>query len=58
MGDPSPKGLAESAGILVNYLYEPDQTTANLESHAADGSIPVSERVRALAEGADDEVAS
>lgn len=57
MGDPSPKGLAESAGILVNYVYDPDQSTANLERHAADGSIAVGEEVLALVEGPEDDLA-
>ena len=45
MGDPSPKGLGESAGMLVNYLYDPDAITTNLDAYAADGTIATSEEV-------------
>ncbi|MCL1598135.1 MAG: malonyl-CoA decarboxylase, partial [Actinomycetia bacterium] len=51
MGDPSPKGLGESAGILVNYLYDADAVVANVEAFLGDGTIAASEQITALAAG-------
>jgi len=51
MGDASPKGIAESAGILVNYLYDPQTLTDNLEAFAREGTVAVSEEVARLAVG-------
>jgi malonyl-CoA decarboxylase len=50
MGDPSPKGLGESAGMLVNYLYDADAVIDNIEAFVRDGTIAASEQITALAD--------
>ena len=49
--DPSSKGLAQSAGIMVNYRYDPDKIVANHEAYVGEGRITASSRVRSLASG-------
>ncbi len=49
LADRSDKGLRQSWGLMVNYLYDPDSLEANLESFAATGSIAASSAVRKLA---------
>jgi len=49
--DLSPKGLAQSAGIMVNYRYDPDKIVANHEAYVREGRIAAASRVRALASG-------
>lgn len=49
LADRSEKGLRQSWGLMVNYLYDPDSLEANLENFAADGSIAASSAVRRLA---------
>ncbi|HMU17168.1 MAG TPA: malonyl-CoA decarboxylase family protein, partial [Thauera aminoaromatica] len=49
LADRSDKGLRQSWGLMVNYLYDPDRLEANLESFAANGSIAASSAVRRLA---------
>lgn len=44
--DLSPKGLAQSRGMMVNYLYELDQVEARHEAYAATGKLAVSRAVR------------
>ena len=48
LGDTSPKGLAESAGIMVNYLYDLDQIERNHEAYANTGEVVASGPVRRL----------
>jgi malonyl-CoA decarboxylase len=47
--DLSPKGLKQSAGIMVNYLYRLPHIEANHEAYAAEGAVAASSAVRALA---------
>lgn len=47
-GDTSPKGLAESAGVMVNYLYDLDQIERNHEAFANSGEVVASGPVRRL----------
>lgn len=47
-GDLSDKGLAQSAGLMVNYRYAPDEIIANHEAYVGDGRIAFSGKVRAL----------
>lgn len=47
--DGSPQGLAQSAGIMVNYLYEIDEVERNHEAYVNEGKITVSRRVESLA---------
>lgn len=49
LGDTSAKGLAESAGIMVNYLYDLDEIEKNHESYANQGEIVAASSVRRLA---------
>ncbi len=49
--DLSPKGLTQSAGIMVNYSYDPDKIVANQEAYVGEGRIATSSGVRALASG-------
>jgi malonyl-CoA decarboxylase len=48
LADRSPKGLRESLGVMVNYLYEPDAIEANHEKFMA-GETVAARRVRSLA---------
>jgi malonyl-CoA decarboxylase len=49
--DNSPRGLAQSAGIMVNYLYQLDEVERNHEAYVNEGKITVSRRVESLARG-------
>ena len=49
LGDSSAKGFRQSFGLMVNYLYSPDDIEANLEAFASQGSIAMSATVRQLA---------
>ena len=49
LADRSDKGLRQSWGLMVNYLYDPDSIEANLENFAANGSIAAASAVRRLA---------
>lgn len=51
LGDTSPKGLAESAGLMVNYLYDLDQIERNHEAFANTGEVVASGAVRRLLKG-------
>ena len=42
LGDPSPKGLKQSHGIMVNYRYALDEIQQNHEAYAERGIIAVS----------------
>jgi malonyl-CoA decarboxylase len=48
LGDISPKGLRESAGIMVNYLYRLDDIEKNHEAYANDGEVVASSAVKKL----------
>ncbi len=47
--DQSQKGLCQSAGMMVNYLYERDDIIANHEAFTREGRITASSAVRRLA---------
>ncbi|WP_345794319.1 malonyl-CoA decarboxylase [Thauera sp. JM12B12] len=49
LADRSDKGLGQSWGLMVNYLYDPDDIEANLESFASEGRIAASSAVRRMA---------
>jgi malonyl-CoA decarboxylase len=51
LGDTSPKGLRESAGIMVNYLYRLDDIEKNHEAFANDGEVVASSAVKKLLKG-------
>ncbi len=48
LGNVSTKGIAESFGIMVNYLYDPDTIEANHESFTNGGVVARSPEVEAL----------
>ena len=50
--DRSPKGRAQSAGAMVNYLYDLRKLAENHDRFAQDGTIAASNEVRALARAA------
>jgi malonyl-CoA decarboxylase len=51
LGDLSPKGLRESAGIMVNYLYRLDDIEKNHEAYANQGEVAASSAVKKLLRG-------
>jgi malonyl-CoA decarboxylase len=48
LGDPSPKGLREAHGLMVNYRYEIKDIEKNHEAYANDGVVAASRQVQAL----------
>src|SRR6266852_9441198 len=48
LGDRSPKGMRESAGIMVNYLYRLEDIEKNHEAYANQGEIAASSAVKKL----------
>ncbi|MGA8899849.1 malonyl-CoA decarboxylase [Bradyrhizobium sp.] len=48
LGDTSAKGLRESAGIMVNYLYRLDDIEKNHEAYANEGTVVASSAVKKL----------
>ena len=48
LGDRSANGLAQSAGIMVNYLYKLDDIEANHEAYKGEGRVSLSSGVRSL----------
>jgi malonyl-CoA decarboxylase len=48
LGDTSEKGLQQSAGIMVNYLYRLDHIEANHEAYRGEGKVAASSAVRHL----------
>ena len=47
-GDISAKGMAQSLGVMVNYLYRLDRIEANHEAYADGGEIAASRAVRVI----------
>ena len=52
MSDPSQVGLAQSAGMTVNYIYDEAALVANHEAFVNEGRIAHSRAIRSLAEPA------
>jgi malonyl-CoA decarboxylase len=48
LGDTSPKGLQQSAGIMVNYLYRLSDIEANHEAYRGEGRVAASAAIRNL----------
>ena len=48
LGDTSAKGLKQSAGIMVNYRYLPDEIEANHEAYVSEGKVAVGPEVKSL----------
>ncbi|MFK7943965.1 MAG: malonyl-CoA decarboxylase [Paracoccaceae bacterium] len=51
MGDRSEKGIAQAAGLMVNYRYRLDRIEANHDAFAETGEIAVTRAVRGLLKG-------
>lgn len=47
-GDISPKGLSQSAGMMINYLYKSGDIERNHEAYTGDGKIRASGSFKAL----------
>jgi malonyl-CoA decarboxylase len=50
-GDVSEKGLRESAGLMVNYLYDPGRIEDYHEEYVGEGKRPAATSIRRLARG-------
>jgi malonyl-CoA decarboxylase len=48
MGDKSPKGMRQSLGFMVNYLYVPAEIERNHEQYVKEGECAASDEVRGL----------
>ena len=48
LGDPSEHGRKLSAGIMANYLYEPDHIAERAEAYSAHGEETISGEIREL----------
>ena len=46
LGDQSAKGISQSAGLMVNYVYDLDEIENNHEAYTTNGSIAASSAVR------------
>ena len=55
LGDTSAKGMQESCGLMVNYLYQLKDIEKNIETYATSKEIAASSRVRSLLRDDDDE---
>jgi malonyl-CoA decarboxylase len=51
MADPSPKGLEQSAGIMVNYLYNLSKIDDNHEAYTSNQTVRASAQAKAMAKG-------
>jgi malonyl-CoA decarboxylase len=58
LADRAPRRLAQSAGMMVNFLYRPGEIERNHEAFARQGLIMVSPDINDLLKGAPDEVAA
>ena len=48
MGDRSPKGIQQSAGMMVNYVYDLDTIEDNHEAYTTNGTVAVSNSIKGL----------
>ena len=51
LADTSAKGLSQSAGMMVNYLYKLDDIEANHEAYRGEGKVTTSSAIRSLLKG-------
>jgi malonyl-CoA decarboxylase len=49
LADTSAKGLAQSCGVMVNYLYRMAEIEANHEQYAGDAKIAAASAIKSLA---------
>ncbi|MXW47745.1 MAG: MCD, Malonyl-CoA decarboxylase MCD, partial [Gammaproteobacteria bacterium] len=45
LGDRSPNGFRQSAGMLANYIYEPDKIVQNHEAHVKDRIFAIDRKI-------------
>jgi len=55
LGDTSAKGMQESCGLMVNYLYQLKDIEKNIEAYATSKEIAATSRVRSLLRDDEDE---
>jgi malonyl-CoA decarboxylase len=55
LGDISPKGMQESCGLMVNYLYQLKDIEKNIEAYTTSKAIAAASRVRNLLRDDEDE---
>ena len=55
LGDISAKGMQESCGLMVNYLYQLKEIEKNIEAYATSKEIAAASRVRSLLRDDEDE---
>jgi malonyl-CoA decarboxylase len=48
LGNTAPRGMRESYGLMVNYLYDLDTIEANHEAFVRNGTVARSAQVEAL----------
>jgi malonyl-CoA decarboxylase len=48
LGDLSPKGLQQSAGLMINYLYRLEDIEENHEAYTGEGRVTASQPVLRL----------
>ncbi len=48
LADRSANGMAQSAGMMINYLYRLDRIEANHEAYTGEGEVTVSPNIRGL----------
>jgi malonyl-CoA decarboxylase len=51
LADLSPKGMQQSAGIMINYLYRLSEIEANHEAYSGEGRVAASTALKRLAKG-------
>lgn len=51
LANTSPQGIAQSAGLMVNYLYKLSDIAANHEAYRGEGKVTSSSAIRSLLKG-------
>lgn len=51
LADCSPKGIRQSAGLMINYLYKLNEIEANHEAYSGSGKIAMSTAIKGLVKG-------
>ena len=51
MADRSDKGIRQSAGLMINYVYDLGRIDANHENYTASGKVAVSPGIRNILKG-------
>jgi len=51
LADTSSKGMSQSLGLMINYLYKLDEIEANHEAYSGTGKVAVSGDIKAMLKG-------